>query len=101
MLKIPIVVACALVTVALALVQAQDISGKWAATFDTQVGQQIYEFTFIVKGNTLTGTMKGNLTGESKIENGKVDGKKITFTENAKFMDMPLTINYVGEMASA
>jgi hypothetical protein len=93
--------ASSLVVAALVLVQAADVSGKWNATFDTQVGQQIYDFDFVVTGTTLTGTMKGNLLGESKVEDGKVDGQKITFTENAKFMEMPLKITYVGEMTSA
>src|SRR5262245_14737208 len=96
-------VALVAVVVAVALVEAQapSVSGRWTATFETQVGQQIYEFNFVANGNTLTGTIKGNLTGESKVENGKTDGKKITFTENSKFMDVPLTINYVGDMTSA
>jgi hypothetical protein len=93
--------ASTLVVAALAFVHAADVTGKWGATFDTQVGQQVYEFDFIVKGTTLTGTMKGNLLGESKVEDGKVDGQKITFTENASFMEMPLRITYVGEMTSA
>jgi hypothetical protein len=35
-----------------------DISGVWAATFDTQVGQQNYTYEFSVKGTELTGSMK-------------------------------------------
>ena len=83
------------------LVRAADVSGKWGATFDTQVGQQVYTFDFVVKGTSLTGTMKGNLLGESKVEDGKVDGQKITFVENGKYMDMPLRIEYAGVMTSA
>ena len=94
-------IASLFVVAAFALVQAQSLAGKWAATFDTQVGQQVYEFNFVVNGTTLTGTIKGNLTGESMVDKGKVDGKKVTFTENGKFMDMPVTFNYVGEMTSA
>src|SRR5262245_41493976 len=83
------------------LVHAADVSGKWEATFDTQVGQQSYTYDFIVKGTSLTGTIKGNLLGESKVEDGKVDGQKISFVENGKFMDMPIRIEYSGEMTSA
>ncbi|HKE87550.1 MAG TPA: hypothetical protein VKB50_27520 [Vicinamibacterales bacterium] len=89
------------IVVASALVRAADVSGKWAATFDTQVGQQVYTYEFVVKGTSLTGTIKGNLLGESKVEDGKVDGQKITFVENGKFMDMPIRIEYSGEMTSA
>jgi hypothetical protein len=89
------------VFVVVAALRAADVSGKWTATFDTQVGQQVYTYDFVVKGTSLTGTIKGNLLGESKVENGKVDGQKITFAENGTFMDMPIHIEYVGEMTSA
>jgi hypothetical protein len=84
-----------------ALIHAADVSGKWSATFDTQVGQQVYTFDFVVKGTSLTGTIKGNLLGESKVEDGKVDGQKISFVENGKFMDMPIRVEYTGELTSA
>jgi hypothetical protein len=94
-------VSLVVMVIATALVRAADVSGKWAATFDTQVGQQVYTYEFVVKGTSLTGTIKGNLLGESKVEDGKVDGQKITFVENGKFMDMPIRIEYSGEMTSA
>ena len=49
----------------------------------------------------LTGTAKGNMTGESKISDGKVDGDKISFVENVDFQGMPLKISYTGQMTSA
>jgi hypothetical protein len=79
-----------------ALVRAADITGKWTGKFMSQVGEQEYTYDFVVKGATLTGTAKGNLVGESPIAEGKVDGDKITFVENAKYMDMPLRIEYTG-----
>ena len=39
-------------------VSAADVSGTWTATFDTQVGQQSYTYTFMVKGTQLTGRAK-------------------------------------------
>ena len=81
--------------------RAADPSGRWAATFMTQVGEQVYTYEFIVKGTTLTGTAKGSLTGEGKISDGKVDGDTITFVENTTYMGMPLAFNYTGKMTSA
>ena len=60
--------------------RAADPSGRWAATFMSQVGEQVYTYEFVVKGTTLTGTAKGSLTGETKITDGKVDGDSFTFT---------------------
>jgi hypothetical protein len=86
---------------ALATVRAADPSGRWATTFPTEVGEQSYTFEFAVKGTALTGTLKGSLTGESKIAEGKIDGDTITFVENATFMEVPLRITYSGTMTSA
>jgi hypothetical protein len=82
-------------------VRAADPSGRWAATFMTDVGEQSYTYEFIVKGTTLTGTAKGSLTGESKISDGKIDGDMITFVENAMYMGMPVVFTYTCKMTSA
>ena len=84
-----------------ALVRAADPSGRWTATFTTEVGEQQYTFEFTVKGSTLTGTAKSNMLGESQLQEGKVDGDKISFVENANFQGMPLKITYSGTMTSA
>jgi hypothetical protein len=81
--------------------RAADPSGRWAATFMSQVGEQVYTYEFVVKGTTLTGTAKGSLTGEGKISDGKIDGDTITFVENTTYMGMPLAFNYTGKMTSA
>jgi hypothetical protein len=82
-------------------VRAADPSGRWAATFMTDIGEQSYTYEFIVKGTTLTGTAKGSLTGESKISDGKIDGDTITFVENAMYMGMPVVFTYTCKMTSA
>ncbi len=84
-----------------ALVRAADPSGRWTATFTTEVGEQQYTFEFLVKGSTLTGTAKSNLLGETQLQEGKIDGDKISFVENADFQGMPLKITYTGTMTSA
>jgi hypothetical protein len=89
------------VVLTLASVRAADPGGRWTATFASEVGEQQYTYEFIVKGTTLTGTAKGNLTGESQIAEGKIDGDRITFVENASFMEMPLRFVYSGTMKSA
>ena len=66
-----------------------------------QIGQQVYTYQFTVKGTELTGIAKGNLTGETKISDGKVDGQKFTFVENATYMEMQIRFEYSGTMTSA
>ena len=97
-----VTVAVAVVALALvALVRAADPSGRWTATFMTEVGEQQYTFEFKVKGSTLTGTAKSNMLGDAELIEGKVDGDKISFVENANFQGMPLKITYSGTMTSA
>jgi hypothetical protein len=78
---------------------AADVAGTWTSTFTTDIGEQQYTFTFTSTGGQMTGSAKSNLLGETKLENLKVDGDKITFEENAKFQDMPLKIVYTGTIA--
>jgi hypothetical protein len=80
-------------------VLAADASGTWTATFDTQVGQQSYTYTFMVKGTQLTGRAK-SANGDVEITEGKVDGSTISFVENLNFQGMDLRIVYKGTLAS-
>ena len=97
-------VALAAVVMAIAwgvALRAADPSGRWAAVFMTQVGEQSYTYEFIVKGASLTGTAKGSLTGETKISDGKIDGDTFTFAENANYQGMPISFTYTGKMTNA
>jgi hypothetical protein len=79
---------------------APDITGKWTASFETQIGKQEYTYDFVVKDSKLTGKMKSNL-GESDVLDGKVDGDKVTFGELLKFEGMEVKITYAGTIVSA
>lgn len=79
---------------------AADITGKWTASFETQIGRQDYTYDFVVKDSTLTGKMKSNL-GASDVLEGKVDGDRITFVEVLRFQDMDIRITYTGTVTSA
>jgi len=78
---------------------AADITGKWTAAFDTQIGEQKYTYTFQVKGSELTGTAASELA-TTAIKNGKVDGDTVTFVEPLDFMGMVLEITYTGKIVS-
>ena len=93
-------IAAVLVLASFGMLQAVDVTGKWTTKFMTQVGEQEYTYEFVAKGTTLTGTATGNLTGKAQISEGKVDGNKISFIENAMYMDMPLRFEYTGTVSS-
>jgi uncharacterized protein with FMN-binding domain len=82
-----------------AIASAADISGKWTASFDTQIGQQNYTYEFTTKDGVVTGTAKSS-NGESSVRDVKVDGDKVTFVEILKFQEMDIEIHYTGTIVS-
>jgi hypothetical protein len=89
-----------LVMLGMAPLAAADITGKWTASFETQIGTQSYTYDFVVKDSKLTGKMKSNL-GESDVLDGKIDGDKVSFGELLKFEGMEIKITYTGTVVSA
>ena len=83
-----------------AIAQTPDITGKWNASFETQIGTQTYTYDFVVKNGVLTGKAKSNI-GEAEISGGKVEGDKVTFVEMLKFEGMEIRIDYTGKIVSA
>ena len=92
----------ALLTAALllALVPAfgADVTGKWTASFETQIGTQNYTYDFKVDGGKLTGTAKSQ-NGESQITEGVVGGDDITFVEMLDFQGQSIRIVYKGKIS--
>jgi hypothetical protein len=85
--------------VATAAYAATDISGTWTTSFDSQVGQQTYTYTFAVAGGVLTGHAKSNV-GEGDLK-GTVTDDKVTFVENLSYQGQALAITYTGTIVSA
>ncbi len=77
---------------------AADITGQWTATFNTQVGEQHYTYTFKVDGEKLTGTAKSD-NGTTAIENGTVKGDDVSFVENLDYQGQKLAITYTGKIS--
>src|SRR5262245_44873342 len=87
---------------AAASVPAADISGKWKADFETQIGHLKYVYDFKVDGEKLTGKAFRDREGEKmtiEITEGKVAGNDVSFVENVKFQDQEVRIEYTGKVA--
>jgi len=69
------------------------IDGNWKGTRETPNGTFEVNYTFKVEGNALTGTWKTQF-GETKLEKGKIDGKKFSYTISVNDM----TLDYTGEV---
>jgi len=101
MRHVRIALIASLAVLAVARAFAADISGTWKASFDTQIGQQSYTYTFVVKDGTLTGKIQSEMGGTTDVTEGKVDGDKVSFVEIFKFQDMDIRITYTGKVTSA
>ncbi|MBN1391848.1 MAG: esterase family protein [Sedimentisphaerales bacterium] len=83
-------------------VYAADITGKWEAEFDTQIGLQKYTFTFMQDGNKITGKAVSDIVGEKKeveLQEVKLDGDTISFVEILPFQGTDLRISYKGKIS--
>jgi hypothetical protein len=80
---------------------AADISGTWKATSNGQNGPMERTFVFKVEGNKLTGETTSPTYGKSTLENGKVDGDKLSFTITIKFQDNEMKVNYKGQLSGS
>lgn len=72
------------------------ITGDWKGTAESPNGVFEMNYTFKVEGTKLTGAMKTEF-GDTEIENGKVDGKKFSYTLS---FNGDMVINVTGELLS-
>ncbi|GAB3949738.1 hypothetical protein GCM10028805_26530 [Spirosoma harenae] len=71
------------------------IDGNWKGSRETANGTFDVNYTFKVEGNKLTGTWKTQF-GEAPLQEGTVDGKKISYTITLNDRKM----SYTGELVS-
>ena len=91
-----LMLACALAA------YAADVTGKWTAEFDTQIGVQKYTYELKADGAKLTGKATGKRADSEstvEIQEGKLDGDEISFVENLKFGDQDIRIEYKGKVS--
>jgi hypothetical protein len=83
------VISLAIVTAA----WAAGATGKWTATFNTQVGEQKYTWDLKADGSKLTGKYT-SANGSGEISDGKIEGDDLSWVEMLKYQDMDLRIVY-------
>jgi hypothetical protein len=82
---------------ALGVLLAADVNGRWRAEFTSPDGQQrVNTFTFKAEGEKLTGTVAGS-QDETPIQNGRISGDDISFTAERPFG----TFKYTGKVSGA
>ena len=99
--RFKLITSFALAVALFGAVRAAGIDGKWAAEFDSQVGQQKYVFELKADGEKLTGKATGERQGqksEAEIKNGKIVKDEVSFTEALKIQDQEMVVEYKGKM---
>jgi hypothetical protein len=78
---------------------AEDLSGKWSGEFKVDGGDHGVPqlFMFRQNGNTLTGSGGPNTGEQYPIEDGKVDGHRITFEITTGEWKFTYHLNAAGE----
>jgi hypothetical protein len=82
--------------------RAAEVTGKWKAEFDTQVGVQKYTFDLKAEGGKVTGKAsfeRMGQKGEAELQDGKVTGDDISFVETLDFQGNKVPITYTGKLA--
>ena len=82
--------------------RAADLTGKWKAEFETQVGVQKYVFDLKADGEKVTGKAtfeRMDEKGEVELKEGKVVKDEVSFVEPMKFQDQEVRIEYKGKLA--
>jgi len=72
------------------------IDGNWKGTRETPNGTFEVNYTFKVEGNVVTGTWKTQF-GEAKLEDGKIDGKKFSYTISFNDVKLSSTAELINE----
>ena len=78
-----------------------DITGRWKAEFDTQVGHLKYTYEFKTDGDRLAGRTireREGETTETDLKEGRVGGDVVSFVEMLKFQDREIRIEYQGKV---
>lgn len=92
-----------LITIILGLIAwtafGADVSGAWTAQVPGRGGQmQEYTLNFKADGANLTGSIVSP-RGESPIENGKISGDEISFTQTLEFGGNQMKFLYKGKVS--
>src|ERR1043165_5736172 len=79
-----------------------DISGKWKAEFDTQIGHLKYTYELKAEREKLTGKAFRELDGTKttiEIVEGKIKSEEVSFVEPLKVQEQEVRIEYKGKLS--
>ena len=85
-----------ILVVAVGIVFASGIDGRWLGQIPGPEGNMDLAFTFKVQGDTITGSVE-TMMGEMPIKPGKVNGKQFAFDVDAGGMSVSHACTFLGD----
>ena len=82
-------------TMTSAVLAQHHVTGRWEATAETPQGIQQLTFDLVEADGHLTGTVTSG-SGQTKIQNGTVDGTEVSFTQPVSLEGREVIVSYVG-----
>jgi opacity protein-like surface antigen len=83
-MRFAFVLTAALALALAVVVFAADVAGTWKGTLETPMGPMENTIVLAADGASLTGSVKTDFF-EAKLDNGKLDGDKVSFEINIEF----------------
>ena len=74
------------------------VAGAWVITTNSPQGAMESTLTVTQDGSGVTGTMASEMTGSSPIDNGRVQGHRLSWSVSLNFGGQSFDISYVGEV---
>lgn len=85
--------------VSVAGLRAAEIDGKWKAEVPGRDGAVPVTFDLRAEGQTLTGSISADVIGDTEIQEGKLDGKTVSFVQVLARGQRQIRFKYEGKLA--
>lgn len=82
-----------------ALLMGADATGKWKGSFDANGEPRQIVFDLKASGDALTGTVGGLIDKPAEIQDGKVQGDKLSFWFMTEYQGNPIKLVCSGQLA--
>jgi enterochelin esterase-like enzyme len=104
MKKTRMILLCSVIGFLTAAAGGADISGQWRGEFDSQIGHQIYRFTFQVRDGKVTARAAAEAQNQKRdveLQEAKLEGDTLTFMEIRTIQNNEIRIQYTGNISDS
>jgi hypothetical protein len=74
------------------------IGGTWSITTNSPQGANTGTLTVTQQGTTFSGAMTSDIAGSAAVTDGKIEGRRVSWSVTLSFGGQSFTLNYAGEV---